>query len=426
MCVYFFSCLLCGTVIVFRIMSHTPEESADEIQPTDEDIDALWDRLKDMSTSDRRKTMHESMAGLSSGSTPGNASKPAPSRMQHASTSYGRGSFEGQGQVHYTVDTTPRKIKNFSGSDKIGGGEVDYKHWRRAAMRVLDDGEISENKQRLILLQSLVGTAEDSIDLHRQMSARGLVEMLDKLFGTLADGHDLLADFYQCLQQSNQTTGEYLNLLYVRLCEVVKQGGLSMNDMAETLLRQLIRGTSDEDMLVKLRLQEKVDDPPEFPDLIASVRSEEARRTERRLRLKRVVKVNASLVSSEGSCVSDSPNPSSPQISAKVLSTVESGSRDDVVVLRQRIAELEGAHSGVNLLSQRVNQLETQVRPGPSKVFCYRCGIDGHLAYDCSNAANKTLVDEKATARRNAARRGRGASSGNWSRLPQGTNAGNR
>lgn len=206
-------------------------------------IDELWDRLKDMNETDRRKTMHESMSGLRAAATTGSASRPAPSMMQPASTSYGGDSFEqGQGQVHYTVDTTPRKIKNFSGSEKLGGGEVDHKHWRRAAMRVLDDAEISENKKRLILLQSLVGTAEDSIDLHRQMSAHGLIEMLDKLFGTLADGHDLLADFYQCLQQSNQTTGEYLNMLYVRVCEVVKQEGLTMDDVSETLLRQFIRG----------------------------------------------------------------------------------------------------------------------------------------------------------------------------------------
>ena len=156
-------------------------------------------------------------------------------------------------------------------------------------------------------------------------------------------------------------------------------------------------------MLLKLRLQDKVNDPPDFPDLIAAVRSEEARRTERRLRLKRVAKVNVSMVSSEGSCVTDkSLNPTVPHSSAKVMATVKAGSSDEVMALRRRVAELEE----VNLLAQRVNQLETQVRPGPSKFFCYRCGMDGHLAYDCDGVANKTLVDEKATARRNAARRG--------------------
>ena len=42
--------------------------------------------------------------------------------------------------TYYTVDTTPRKIKPFSGASIVGGGEVDYAHWRRAANRIIEDG----------------------------------------------------------------------------------------------------------------------------------------------------------------------------------------------------------------------------------------------------------------------------------------------
>ena len=65
----------------------------------------------------------------------------------------------------YWLDATPRKIKNFSGNSKPGPGETDYRHWRRAAQRILDDRDLSRNRKQTILLQSLTGTAEDCIDL---------------------------------------------------------------------------------------------------------------------------------------------------------------------------------------------------------------------------------------------------------------------
>jgi len=188
-----------------------------------------------------------------------------------------------------------------------------------------------------------------------------------------------------------------------------------MGALPETLVRQFVRGTSDEELLVKLRLEEAVEDPPDFPDLIAKVRREEARRTERRLRLKKVTRANISQISSD---LVAGPN-KSPISTISPIATNQTG-QSEVERLQRRIAELEGADRDVNLLVQRVNQLETQVRTDNRKYFCFRCGIDGHLAYDCPNPANKILVEEKSKARRDSRRQG------NWSRLPQGAGVGNR
>ena len=294
------------------------------------------------------------------------------------------------------VDSTPRKITNFSGSSEVRKGEVDYKHWRRAASRIVDDTELSEGRKKVILLQSLVGDAEDAIDLHRDSSCRKLLRTLDKMYGTTADGYDLLATFYQQLQLPSQTSSQYLNQLYVLICEVVEQGGLPMNVMQETLLRQFIRGTWDEDLLDKLKLEDKVDEAPSFPNLIEAVRRVEARRTERKLRQKQVARLNMS-ATSLGSI--DKPAAVDQEdMSLKVES------------MQRRIKELEDV---CQHHQQQATSLENQ-----RSFFCYRCGENEHLAVECSNPPNKDLVEEKSKLRK--------SKSGNRFRLPQRANVGNK
>ena len=58
---------------------------------------------------------------------------------------------------------------------------------------------------------------------------------------------------------------------------------------------------------------------------------------------------------------------------------------------------LEASNAEVNLLAQKVQDLQTTAK---SSVFCFRCDEDGHVAYDCENPPNKSLVEEKRAARR--------------------------
>ena len=94
--------------------------------------------------------------------------------------------------TYYSVNTTPRKIKPFSGASKVGGAEVDYPHWCQTVMRIIEDGEMSK---RNILLQSLSGVADDAIDMYRDQSCDTIVEILDQIFGSTSDRHDLLAEY---------------------------------------------------------------------------------------------------------------------------------------------------------------------------------------------------------------------------------------
>ena len=142
-----------------------------------------------------------------------------------------------------------------------------------------------------------------------------------------------------------------------------------------------MRQTTDEDMLLKLRLDDLHPGAMDYISLIARVRCEEGRRTERRLRLG---KVRSNTLSATDVSENNDAQP--------VM-----GTSSKVEALRKRVAELEAVQD-VNALAQPVKHLETSVCKSP--MFCFQCGKDGHVAYDCTNSPNKELVYEKRAARR--------------------------
>ena len=368
--------------------------------PTEEEIDALFEKLGTMGVDDRRKTLL-SLAGSQSqvsakqeidtkpmtvgSSVQTNIELDRPKLDEPRSTLFSP-MYSSQSQGHPSpqvlLDTTPRKIKNFSGNSKPGPGEADYRHWRRAAQRILDDRDLSRNRKQTILLQSLTSKAEDCIDLMQNAAPEQILKVLDATFGSINDGQELLIDYYQLNQGVNESTSEYLTRLYVKLCEVVTHEGLDMMQVPEELVRQFKRGTTDEDMLLKLRLDDLHRGAMDYPSLIARVRREEGRRTERRLRLRKV----------RSNTLSATPDVSEQNDAKPVTDT-----STEVEALRKRVAEFE-AKQDVNVLAQRVKHLQTSVCK--STMFCFRCGKDGHVAYDCTNSPNKELVEEKRAARR--------------------------
>lgn len=317
--------------------------------PTEEEWKAIEDRLKSLSSGKRRETLLKMNQILDD------------DRSSHISLQ------DVAERRTLTFEPSTRKLRVFSASSKPNNGEVDYKRWRRAAVRVAEDDELSEAHKRRVILQSLQGDAEDAIDLNRDGSVKEILAILDKLYGSVADGNDLLASFYQQYQQSGQTASQYLNQLYVLLGDIIKSGCVNRNKLPKTLLDQFIRGISDEELLYKLRLEEKLQSPPDFPDLLKLVRQEETRRQERRARHKRHVKSYVTTTTDYEETVKQ-----------------ELASPDDTGPLQQRITELES----------QVKSMVRTARP-PRMVFCYRCGEDDHLATDCGNEPNKVLVEQK-------------------------------
>ena len=202
--------------------------------PSEEEIDALFEKLGTMDKDDRLKTLL-SLAGsqtqisvkqeidtkpLTVGSSvQTDIDLDRPKLDEQRSTLFSP-MYSSQGQGHPSpqvlLDATPRKIKNFSGNSKPGPGEADYRHWRRAAQRILDDRELSRNRKQTILLQLLTGTAEDCINLMRNAAPEQILKLLDATFGSVNDGQELQIDYYQMNQAVTESTSEYFTRLYVK------------------------------------------------------------------------------------------------------------------------------------------------------------------------------------------------------------------
>ena len=297
------------------------------------------------------------------------------------------------------VDTQVKKIKSFSGKKKPCNGELDYRHWRRSAVRVRDDTEMPESRKKKVIFDSLQGKADDIIDFHRDQTLSEIFSILDASFKYMVDGDDLLADYYQMIQEEKNPSSEFLSDLYIELVEVVKEEGATIGQMPRLLLKQFIRGCRDEDLIAKLRLENKISDPPAFPVLMADIRREEARRTERKLRLKRgmTLRTQAVTVSDaevdpelealqkkvnklESLCSNITANANCANSPANCTPAQETVSQDsEVAQIQHRLAKVE----------ERLTKVRHQ------SLFCYRCGIDAHIATDCKHPPNKALVQLK-------------------------------
>ena len=356
------------------------------LKHTDDEFEDLRSRMERLNKQDRRRTIQR----LSRMFVEEEAGKTSTPLLRDQNVDNGVPVAQNVGATQITVEQSEKKLPRFSGAAKFSQGEVNYRKWQRAATRLVEEN-ITEQQKKKSILRSLQGEADDIADLHRQKTAAEILDVLDKQYGGMIEGDDLLVEFYQNYQREKQSTSEYVSVLFVELGEVVKFGGLQVDDMPKALLKQLIRGTHDEDMLNKLRFEEKVENPPNFPDLISSIRREESRRTERRLRHKRQARAQATVAQPEA-----------------VTKPVDA----EVTHLRQRLAELETAavqwkaepepqpQSEVIRLQQRVVDLEDKFKVRSRNIFCYRCGEDAHMATECGNPPNKKLVQEKVDARK--------------------------
>ena len=360
----------------------------------EQEIEELYAKLGKMNQRDRRKTVQRlsSIGGSREKETRERdelLDSTRQSRVQGDVLGIGLGRQDVVSVKNIQVETTNKRLTSFSGNQKIGNNEVDFKHWKRAALRLLDDEDLKEAQKRRIILSSLTGTAEDLIDLHRALPTGEIVNMLEKLFGKTIDGFDLLSDFYQVMQMPGQGTSEYLNKLYVHLTEVVDLKGITLGELPKVVLRQFIKGTSDEEMLLKLRLDDKVASPPHFADLYALVRKEESRRAERKLRLGKVAKANAVVIGE----IAGETN----EIGALKQELKETQKKLDQAWAQNQPPQ--GLRQGDN--STVLEAIWGQNRPGRQghKPFCFRCGQDNHIAPGCRNVRNPQLVAERKAAR---------------------------
>lgn len=266
-----------------------------------------------------------------------------------------------------------RKLRNFSGKKPVPAGEVDFETWSLQAKQVLEE-DINEVSKKRCLTNSLLRPAIDiclNIDTSQQ-----IFETLKIVFGRVADGRELYVQFLSKFQESKETSSEYLQRLYLELLTIEERRGITADSLPKELLQQFIRGSRDENLIFRLKLEEKTDDPPSFADLLLSIRKEETRCNEKKTRLGTNARA-ASQTTSE-----------------------ESTLKAQVKLLTEKIEKMEAK-------SKPVTRKDKDTK---SKVFCYNCGYDGHKNKTCRKSPNPQLVQKKLLQRSQQATPDKGSS----------------
>ena len=309
------------------------------------------------------------------------------------------------GPAKVVVETASalRRLRTFSGRKPLPSGEVDYATWRLSALQITQDTAIKEAEKKRIIMYSLLRPALEVVRELANSSSKEIVNVLDAAFGVCVDGQELFVKFLSCYQCEKEEASEYLQRLYISLLEVVDHQGIESCLVAETLMNQFVRGCREEDLLSRLRLEDKRA-APSFSELLLLVRKEETRRQDKKSRLGKAGRVAA--VTQATSQSTSTPV----EVQVKAL-------QKQVAELTRYVKEEKPQHqstvkpsgSRARMTSENPSGSSARMTPENRKrtIFCYKCGEDGHVRSSCTGKKNSELVQEKLIARATSSGNGR-------------------
>jgi hypothetical protein len=273
--------------------------------------------------------------------------------------SFGRSIAPG-GQQRIMIEDRTRlgRLKNFSGRVPIPSQEVNFETWKLLVKQRLNDPQVRDHELKATMLQSLSGPALENVHtyiLDNSSTSKDMLDLLETIYDSVEDGHELLVKYFNVLQEPGQTAAEFLRVLYVRLTQVVLRGGIPTVSFTSHLNRQFSRGCRDDTLLHHLKLnpsQSEVD----FLTLMSSVRAEEARSEERKKRF------GDEIVNTLRSQVSD--------LKLEVKALVRKDETQAKPVVKQQQSE----HV------QQINQV-VQAQQSVCQAKCSRCTTGEHTQY---------------------------------------------
>lgn len=354
--------------------------------------------------------------------------------------------------------TYRRKLRLFSGSKPAPHGEVNFQTWRASAKQVVDDDGISEKEKRRCIMDSLLIPALNVVkNLPGTTTSEQLFKKLQKVYGTTESSEDMLYNFFEIFQKDKQLSSDFLQDLYTALTDILDASleTTDANTINEHLQNQFIRGCFDEELIAKLRLEEKKDDvrtpAPSFEELYESIKKEELKRDQK---IKRKEAVSKKRIQQHNITKPELDGGSGDTTSVTEMYQLRSNFDRKNEELTKRMALLEASQKAIcDQLKQLSQQLSsafgTPTEPSPSQQstnhaassheyrpqmyaglsgqqasphagtsgqqygqqsynhnanrpantvptrFCYNCGIENHHMQRCRNDPNPTLVGEK-------------------------------
>lgn len=313
--------------------------------------------------------------------------------------------------------TSYKRLRVFSGVKPTPSQEDDYDTWIAQAAHMIQEWQCGEGEKRKRLVESLRGPALDVVRPLRvgnpDASAQEYLSTLEHMFGSTESGDDLYLRFRTTMQKHGEKLSVFLARLEKLLQKVHLKGGIEVSALGKARLTQLLKGAIYSDMcLVKLRLKERQDNPPDFSALVKEIREEEERDSLKQAPPTAPVQVHHAYtpeVTSAPNAEMDSIVEQLQEIKKQVSSLTVQQHRYQEARPRQDVRDRgRQAYSRGEYAAKRPEQDGTHPnhakrygQPPPTAVrtpfrsFCYRCGVDGHKIKECVNPGNATLVAER-------------------------------
>ncbi|CAM4573172.1 unnamed protein product [Caretta caretta] len=276
---------------------------------------------------------------------------------------------------------------------RLFAGEEEFEPWLEHTTEMLQEWAVPDAEKRRCLIESLGGPALDVIRtlklIDPGVSVKDCLEALEHNFGSVEGPEDSYCKFLNSRQQKGEKASAYIQRLERLLQRAVMRGAVTAEQMDQTRLAQIVRGTQYQNpILLHLQLRERREHPPSYSQLIKEVREEEERQA----------------ASEFWEAQTSDPASATPLQTASVLmvSTREELAQQ-MQVLTERIAELQSTVDRVKTSRNKKPQTVAIEKPalratipprrrGKGQFFCYRCGQDGHSAAKCHNEENPSLV----------------------------------
>ena len=292
---------------------------------------------------------------------------------------------------------TYRKLKTFSGITPVPPGQVDFDTWLLAANQLMKDKATSEEEKIQRMQDSLMKPAlKQAEEVLSGNSAQAVVNLLEKVYGTVVDPHILQQQFYAS-QQGDEPASTYLNRLYLQLQDMKKAGAVTSSGLLPLLVRQFVNSSHDE-LVDSLHLEEDI--PPDYGALLHKVRVEEGKRIRRNLAKKKArchqVEVEQPAPSSTGKQGASSRKTRNLEQEVEQL-------RREVAMLKQHntstwsnpapaatVQPTATAPPPAHGSASRSNRSRASVIR-----FCYKCGDLTHLVNRCRNPNNPELLRQR-------------------------------
>uniref|UniRef100_A0A8C0GYG2 CCHC-type domain-containing protein n=1 Tax=Chelonoidis abingdonii TaxID=106734 RepID=A0A8C0GYG2_CHEAB len=269
----------------------------------------------------------------------------------------------------------------------------EFELWLEHTTEMLQEWAILNAEKRRCLIENLSGPALDMICtlklIEPGISVKDCLEALHQTFGSVEGPEDSYCKFLNSRQQRGEKISAYIQRLEGLLQQAVMRGAVTAEQMDQTRLAQVLRGTQYQNpILLHLWLRERQENPPSNSQLIKEVREEKERQ--------------AASECWEAQTLEPTSTTPLQMVSVLLVSTTEELAQQ-MQVLTEQIAELQStidrAKISRNKKPQTVAMEKSAFRATipprgrwKGQFFCYLCGQDGHSAAKCHNEENPSLV----------------------------------